>query len=70
MPDNDYGMGRDVADVPKNPGPAALGHQPLIGSVRRKQGLPVIREKVAEKVDGTDAVDLPDDPVLPFLSTE
>lgn len=56
-------------DIPNNPGPNILGHQPLIGSVRRSQDIPVIRDRAAEEVDELDGVDLPDDPVLPFLST-
>lgn len=58
------------ADLPDNPGPNALGHTPLIGSVRRSNDIPVIRDRAAEEVDELDAVDLPDEPVLPFLSTE
>jgi hypothetical protein len=56
-------------DVPDNPGPAALGHEPLVGTLRRSNGMPVIREELAQRVDSTDAVDLPDDPVLPVLNT-
>jgi hypothetical protein len=58
------------ANVPENPGPNALGHTPLIGSVRRSNDIPVIRDRAAEEIDELDAVDLPDKPVLPFLSTE
>lgn len=54
--------------IPKSPGPAALGHEPLIGSVRRSNGIPVIRDRVVEEVDELDGVDVPDKPVLPFLS--
>jgi hypothetical protein len=70
MPEDDYGMGAGDVEFPKNPGPNALGHEPLIGSVRRSNDLPVIRDKVADAVDGTDAVDLPDKPVIPALSLD
>lgn len=56
-------------ELPRNPGPAALGHQPLLGSVRRSQGMPVLREQAVERLDDTDAVDIPDSPVLPILKT-
>lgn len=56
-------------DAPANPGPNALGHTPLLGSARRSNDMPVIRDEVAGAVDGLDAVDLPDKPVLPILST-
>lgn len=69
MPEEEYGMGGDNLNVPDYPGPAALGHEPLIGSVRRGKGMPVIRDEVADKVDSTDVVDLPDKPVLPVLNT-
>lgn len=59
----------DKANIPDNPGPAALGHTPLIGSVRRSQGMPVLREEVTRKVDETDAVDIPDSPVLESLGS-
>lgn len=63
----DYGQN---VDVPDNPGPAALGHEPLVGTLRRSKGVPVVREEVAKRVDDTDAVDLPDKPVFPVLSTD
>jgi hypothetical protein len=55
------------ADIPDNPGPAALGHTPLIGSLRRGNDIPVVRERVVEEVDELENVDLPDEPVLGFL---
>jgi len=69
MSEKQYGMGGENVDVPDYPGPAALGHEPLIGSVRRSKGMPVIREEVVDKVDGIDAIDIPDKPVLPKLNT-
>lgn len=54
--------------VPKTPGPNALGHESVVGQVRRQNGYPVIRDELVEQVDGLQAVNLPDDPVLPVLS--
>lgn len=70
MPERDYGMNRANVETPQYPGPNALGHTPLIGSVRRSNDLPVIRDKVADAVDGSNAVDLPDKPVLPALNLD
>lgn len=58
------------ADVPRNPGPAALGHTPLVGSVRRSNGMRVVRDEVVQSIDDLDAVDVPDKPVLPILNTD
>ena len=69
MPEEDYGIGADSVDIPDYPGPAALGHEPLIGSVRRKQDIPVLREEVAQRIDDSGPVDLPDKPVIPALNT-
>jgi hypothetical protein len=69
MPEEGYGMGGDNIDVPDYPGPAALGHEPLIGSVRRKKNMPVLREEVVDRIDATGPVDVPDEPVLPALNT-
>lgn len=62
---SDYSAG---VDLPKNPGPNALGHTALVGSVRRSNDLPVLRDELVNQVDGLNAVDLPDDPVLPFIN--
>ena len=62
----DYGQN---VDVPDNPGPAALGHEPLVGALRRSERVSVVREEMAKPVDDTDAVDLPDKPVFPVLGT-
>ncbi|EGQ44074.1 MAG: hypothetical protein J07AB43_01330 [Candidatus Nanosalina sp. J07AB43] len=69
MPEDDYGMGGQNLDLPDYPGPAALGHEPLIGTARRNRDMPVLREELADAVDSTGPVDLPDDPVLPALNT-
>jgi|APHM01.1.fsa_nt_gi hypothetical protein len=71
MSDDDSGQDyAEGVDVPDFPGPNALGHTPVIGSVRRSNDLPVIRDRAAEEVDELDAVDLPDEPLLPILNTE
>lgn len=57
-------------DAPDNPGPNILGHTPLVGSVRRSNGIPVARDRAAEELDELEAVDIPDEPMLPILSTE
>lgn len=43
----------------RNPGPAILGHDPVIA--------PDARESVKEAVEGTGAVDFRDSPALPWL---
>lgn len=59
----------EKVDVPDFPGPAALGHQPLIGSARRSNDMPVIRDRAVEEIDELKAVDVPDKPVFPILNT-
>lgn len=63
---------RSVAGVelPNNPGPNALGHTALLGSVRRSNDIPVVRDEVVKQIDSLSAVDVPDKPVLPVLSLE
>lgn len=70
MPEDGIDMSAGLDSLPRNPGPNSLGHTPLIGSARRSNDLPVIRDEVADAVDSLDAVDFPDDPVLPILNTE
>ena len=48
-------------EVGENPGPAALGHDPLVA--------PDARETVLNTVEQTGVVDFRDDPALPWLST-
>lgn len=36
--------------IPDDPGPAAAGKTPVLGSVRRSQGLPVLRDRLMEEV--------------------
>jgi len=33
-------------DIPDNPGPSIAGREPVIGALRRKNGLPVLRDEV------------------------
>lgn len=61
---------KEGVDAPDHPGPNVLGHEPLIGSARRSNDIPVIRDRLAEEVDELDAVDLPDKPMLPILNTD
>lgn len=55
-------------NLPSYPGPAALGHTPLLGSARRGMGIPVARDRAVQELDELDGVDLPDKPVLPILN--
>jgi len=64
----DYAAELLGVEVPDNPGPNALGHQALVGSVRRGNDLPVLRDEFVDQLDGLNAVNLPDDPVLPFIN--
>jgi hypothetical protein len=69
MPEDDYGMGGENLEAPEYPGPNVLGHTPLIGSVRRANDLPVIRDELADAVD-ENITDLPDEPKIPALNTK
>jgi len=48
-------------EVGDNPGPAILGHDPLVAGDARKSLL--------EKIEGTGVASFRDDPALPWLST-
>jgi len=37
--------------IPEKPGPKILGREPLIGSVRRSMGLPVLRDEVPTLIE-------------------
>jgi len=37
--------------IPNDPGPAITGNTPVLGSLRRSQGLPVARDEIAEEFD-------------------
>lgn len=39
----------EEVDIPSDPGPAVAGRTPLVGSVRRSQGLPVIRDELKDE---------------------
>jgi len=69
MPEDEYGMGGKNVEAPKYPGPNVLGHTPLIGSVRRSNDLPVIRDEVADAIDDN-VTDLPDEPLIPALNLD
>lgn len=66
----DYNRSIAGVELPNNPGPNALGHTAVLGSVRRSNDLPVLRDELTTQLDGLNAVDLPDDPVLPILNLE
>lgn len=38
-------------DVPNDPGPAVTGRTPILGTVRRKNGMPVLRDELGEAVE-------------------
>lgn len=38
-------------DIPANPGPAVTGRTPVLGTVRRKNGMPVLRDELGEAVE-------------------
>ena len=37
--------------IPEKPGPKILGREPLIGSVRRSMGLPVLRDEMPTLIE-------------------
>lgn len=37
--------------IPDDPGPAITGNTPVLGSLRRSQGLPVARDEIAKEFD-------------------
>lgn len=40
----------DEVDIPSEPGPALAGRTPAVGSIRRSQGFPVLRDELAEEM--------------------
>jgi hypothetical protein len=52
MPDaSDFGANLNVdVETPESPGLAVMGNKGLVGSVRRSNNLPVIRDKISEVV--------------------
>lgn len=45
----DLGQSTDV--IPSNPGPAALNRTPVVGSVRRSQDMPVLRDELQDMMN-------------------
>lgn len=39
-------------NIPDNPGPAAAGRTPLVGTLRRSQGMPVARDELGNMLSG------------------
>lgn len=52
----------NLIDIGDNPGPAALGHDPVVAGELRKSAL--------DAVEQTGAVRFRRDPALPWISTE
>jgi len=52
----------ELIDIGRNPGPAALGHDPVVAGDARKKAL--------NAIEGTGAVSFRDDPALPWLNTD
>lgn len=38
-------------EIPENPGPRVIGRAPVIGSVRRSLGMPVLRDEVPTLIE-------------------
>lgn len=43
--------GFDIFEIPSNPGPNVMGRNPVVGSLRRKKDLPVIRDEINKRLD-------------------
>lgn len=37
--------------MPSNPGPSVAGRTPMLGTVRRERGLPVVRDQLPDLMD-------------------
>lgn len=59
-----------MSDYKEAFGPNALGHTPLIGEIRRQNELPVLRDEASEQLNDLDAVNLPENPILPILNLD
>lgn len=44
---SDLGQGAGDLEVPNEPGPAVAGRTPVIGTVRRSNGMPVARDQLS-----------------------
>lgn len=64
--DMDFGAGEDV-DIPDDPGPAVAGKTPILGSLRRNNGIPVARDELGEEFEDFNADDLSDEFSLGLL---
>lgn len=42
---------RDDLNLPEDPGPAILGKTPVVGSLRRRNDMTVIRDEIKRQVD-------------------
>lgn len=38
----------EAVDIPDDPGPAVLDNTPVIGTLRRENGVPVLRDKLKD----------------------
>jgi len=43
--------GMSELDVPSDPGPALAGRTPVVGTVRRSQGMMVLRDEVKDRLE-------------------
>jgi hypothetical protein len=41
----------DLPMVPGNPGPKFMGRSPMVGMIRRKYGLPVVRDEFPQLIE-------------------
>jgi len=41
-------QGNSDIDIPENPGPAILGNTPIVGTLRRENDMPVLRDELDE----------------------
>lgn len=41
---------QDELDVPDNPGPALLGNTPVVGTLRRQNDMPVLRDELKDEL--------------------
>lgn len=54
-------------NVPRNFGPAALGHEPVPSKFLKKNGIDSPRKRLIENVENTNLIDFPDRPAFPAL---
>lgn len=41
---------QDELNIPDDPGPALAGKTPALGSIRRKNGMPVLRDELKDQL--------------------